>query len=290
VKVPRLRPVKPGNGQQNVTLSNSFNVRRIAQTNSNQRSNNMDYANTYKVIGQLIKMYDILSNPEYWCQRSETPENAITISQAIAMVCGDDTAFQHNIDTNGIYPGDLQRGQIPEAAWFVRQALNKTAPEYGGLIYKWNDAPGRAHQDIVHLVELAIDIASDEYDRLLAIVEAGTECTDGGTAPRPKLYKIGIEIRWFPILIERFSDRLGEIAELIKSEVEAIGSETIYLHRFPFDSEEIVIATYWDEDLDILTADADLVAYQDVVGDTAIDGEALQIAIPIPASEANTVH
>jgi hypothetical protein len=217
----------------------------------------MDYECTYKTIAQLIKVYNILSNPAHWCQRKEPKEQAVTLDQAVDMVCGDDSAFQHHTDTNGIYPGDLQRGQIPEAAWFVRQALNTTAPEYGGLIYKWNEAPGRAHQDIMRLIVLSIDIASDEYDRLLAMVEAGTDCTGGGIVSRNELYKIGIEVRWFSSLIERFPDRLGEIAERIKAEVETIGSETIYLHRFPFDSEEIVIATYWDEDLDILTADAD---------------------------------
>jgi hypothetical protein len=250
----------------------------------------MDYECTYKTIAQLIKVYSILSNPAHWCQRKESKEQAVTLDQTVDMVCGDDTAFQHNIDTNGIYPGDLQRGQIPEAAWFVRQALNKTAPEYGGLIYKWNDAPGRAHQDIMRLIELSIDIASDEFDRLLAMVEAGAECTDGGMAPRPELYKIGIEIRWFPPLIERFPDRLGEIAERIKAEVTDIGSTAIFMHRFPFGNDEIMIATFWNEDLDILTADADLVAYQDVIGNTEVDGEALQIAVPVPASEAKTVH
>jgi hypothetical protein len=250
----------------------------------------MDYECTYKAIAQLINAYNIISNPEHWCQRKELKEMAVTLDQAVVMVCGDDPAYQHNTDANGVYPGNLQRGQIHEAAWFVRQALNKTAPEYGGLIYKWNDAPGRTHKDIMRLVELAIDIANDESDRLLAMVEAGTDCTDGGMAPRTELYKIGIEIRWFPILIERYSDRLGEIAELIKSEVEAIGNATIYLHRFPFDGEEIMIATYWDENLDMLSADADLVAYQDVIEESEIDGEAFRVAIPVPASEARTVH
>jgi hypothetical protein len=250
----------------------------------------MDYASTYKAIAQLINAYNILSNPEHWCQRKELKETAVTLGQAISEVCGDDTAYQHNTDANGIYPGNLLREQIPDAAWFVRQALKETAPEFGGLIYKWNDAPGRTHQDIVGLVELAIDIAKVEYNHLLALVEAGTECADGGMISRTELYKIGIEIRWFSSLIGRFPDRLGEIAERIKAEVEAIGSATIYLHRFPFDSEEIMIATCWDEDLDILTADADLVAYQDIIGDSEIDGEVFRVAIPVPASEAKTVH
>ena len=250
----------------------------------------MDHANTYKVIGQLIKMYDILSNPEYWCQRSETLEKAITIIQAIAMVCGNNTSYQHNTDANGVYPGDLQRGQIPEAAWFVRQALKETAPEFGGLIYKWNDAPERTHHDILHLVEMAIDIAKDEYDRLLALVEASAECADGGIVSRNELYKIGIEVRWFSSLIERFPDRLEEIAERIKAEVADIGSTAIFMHRFSFDNEEIMIATFWDEDLDILSADADLVAYHGVLGGIEMDGDALQIAIPVPASDAKTIH
>jgi hypothetical protein len=250
----------------------------------------MDYANTYKAIGQLINVYNIVSNPEYWCQMSETPEKAITINQAVNMVCGDDSAYQNNKDANGVYPGDLRRGQIPEAAWFVRQALNETAPEFGGLIYKWNDAPERTHHDILHLVEMAIDIAKGEYDRLLAVVEASADCVDDGILSRNELYKIGIEVRWFSSLIERFPDRLEEIAERIKAEVADIGSTAIFMHRFSFDNEEIMIATFWDVDLNMLSADADLVAYQDVLGGIEIDGDALQIAVPVPASDAKTVH
>jgi hypothetical protein len=250
----------------------------------------MDYANTYKAIGKLVKMYDILSNPEYWCQMSKTPEKAITISQAIAMVCGNNTAYQHNKDANGVYPGDLHRGQIPDAVWFVRQALSETAPKFGGMIYKWNDAPERSHHEVLHLVEMAIDVAKEEYDRLLALEEASADCVGGGIISKNELYKFGIEIRWFSPLIERFPDRLEEIAEQIKAEVTDIGSTSIFLHRFSFDNEEIMIATFWDEDLDMLSADADLVAYQDVLGGIEIDGDALQIAVPVPASDAKTFH
>ncbi len=61
---------------------------------------------------------------------------------------------------------------------------------------------------------------------------------------------------------------------------------------FQFEDEEVIIATSWDDDLDILSADADLVAYLDLVGEADLDGdgEALPVLMPVPASVAETTH
>ena len=53
-----------------------------------------------------------------------------------------------------------------------------------------------------------------------------------------------------------------------------------------------MIVTSWDDDLDMLFADADLVAYLDPVGEIDLDGngEALPLMQPVPASDAKTIH
>ena len=93
-------------------------------------------------------------------------------------------------------------------------------------------------------------------------------------------------------MVEKFPDRLEEIAEKILDEVAEIGSTTIFMHRFRFKDEEVMIVTSWDDDLDMLFADADLVAYLDPVGEIDLDGngEALPLMQPVPASDAKTIH
>ena len=110
--------------------------------------------------------------------------------------------------------------------------------------------------------------------------------------PFEEIYDLGIKVQWFPALVAKFPDRLEEIAEKILDEVAEIGSTTIWMHRFPLGDEEVMIVTSWDEDLDVLFADADLVAYLDPVGEIDLDGdgEALPLLQPVPASDAGTIH
>jgi hypothetical protein len=105
-----------------------------------------------------------------------------------------------------------------------------------------------------------------------------------------KIYDFGIKVRWFPALVETFPDRLEEIAKKILGEISSLGSEMIYMHRFPFGGNDVMIATSWDDNLDVLVADADLVAHQDAVGEIEVEGDALQLMTPIPASDGGSLH
>ena len=110
--------------------------------------------------------------------------------------------------------------------------------------------------------------------------------------PIEEIFDFGIRVQWFPALVAKFPDRLEEIAEKILDEVAEIGSTTIFMHRFPFGDEQVMIVTSWDDDLDMLFADADLVACMDPVGkiDVDGDGEAIPLLKPVPASDAGTIH
>ncbi len=246
----------------------------------------MDYAITQSTIYQLMNMRQLISKPKNWCQGEETVLVAVRLDEALIIVGGDGTAYQHNIGDNNVYPGDLSRGQIPETAWFIRQAMNEIAPEFGGLIYKWNDAPGRKHAEVLSLIDSAVILVRKELNQMLA-AESSFDMSNVDL-----IYDIGIKVKWFPALVEKFPDRLEEIARKILDEVAALDSVNIYMRRFAFEDEEVIIATSWDDDLDMLSADADLVAYQDAMGEIDLegDGESETLLMPVPASEAGYLH
>ena len=468
----------------------------------------MTYENIQKTIYKLLNLREYLAFPQNWGQSDNPDKNACTLSEAFHAVGVDRAAYENNVDEDNVCPGDLNRGQIPKPVWFVRQAMNQIAPEFGGLIYRWNDAPGRPHEEVLKLITSAIELAkieraqnlasddafdmsdivlhrwadrdgsqlcamtalsqklgytnltdmpkevdpglaalvnllndraSDKARQLLAsrlkyvpysgrtnitslicrvflpkviqgygypgevkffaqcntrdafshayaslserfiepdgvgIVatacitlsealkaadpvkqdllavsaasqlvgfelgwgwvdllyvldfilgledhpyeasaqsfarygkyfeegEPGLEVTETFSQLPPKekksttkIYDLGIKVQWFPALVEKFADRLEEIAEKILDEVAEIGSTTIFTHRFSFEDENVMIVTSWDDDLDMLFANADLVAYQDVVGEADLDGdgETETVLMPIPASRAGYVH
>jgi hypothetical protein len=447
----------------------------------------MDYETIQRTIYNLLNIRELYSIPENWGQTQSLTDRAVQLDQAFKFVGVDVDAHNQNVGEDHVYLGDLSRGQIPEAAWFVRQAINEIAPEFGGVIYKWNDAPERSHQDVLDLVTAAINMAkveraeiwasdsrfdtsglvlhrwgsvdgsqvcamsalsqklgyrlltdipeevnpglavlvnllndrateearqllvsrlihipfsghtniasligrvffplamkrygyqsevngvsgcigreqfADAYDYLserflepggsgnlasgcatlavalradypnkqdLLAVSAASQLvgfeTSGGWAellqildfiigiedrpfavddepslgasehdanpPVEAVYDCGIKVQWFPALIAKFPDQLEEIAEQILNEVTTLDTVTVYTHRFSFENEEVMIAVSWDDDLDMLSADADLVAYLDPLGVFDVDGETSPLMVPVPASEAETIH
>ena len=461
------------------------------------------YATTQQTIYHLRSIHKLLSRPESWCQGESRDETAFTLYEAFHAVGVDCAAYQEHVDENNVYPGDLNRGEIPETGWFVRQAMNAIAPEYGGLIHKWNDAPGRTLWEVLDLIKAALALAREELAQILssddgfdmsgvvlhrwadrsgsqvcamsalsqkleyrpltdipkevdpglaalvnllndratdkarqlltprlrylpnmgqtnvcalvaqvffpksifeygyrdeadaiaacdsrkALAEAydsfigrftepdgellfatgcatlsaalktgdpvkqdllavsaasqlvsfemgwgwvdllyildfilgleespsvesaesfaryrgyfvgggsfpgGTEesspCAEPEKRPTKVVYDFGVEVQWFPALVEKFPGRLEEIAEQILDQVAALDTVSVYMHRFSFEGDEVVIATSWNDDLDMLSADADLVAYMDTVG---VDGDATPVLVPVPVSEAKTIH
>jgi hypothetical protein len=127
----------------------------------------MDYATTQTTIYKLLNIRELLYFPQNWRQSDNPDKNASTLSEAFHVVGVDYTAYQHNLDKDDVFPGDLNRGEIPEPTWFVREAMNETAPEFDGLIYKWNDAPGRTHGEVIDLISSAIHLARIELAQIL---------------------------------------------------------------------------------------------------------------------------
>ena len=110
--------------------------------------------------------------------------------------------------------------------------------------------------------------------------------------PFMEIYDFGIEVLWFPAIAAKYPDRLEEIAQKILDEVEEIGSPVIFQHVFPYENEEVIIITSWNDDLDMLAADADLVAYHEVVKELGPDsaGGPATFLVPVPACQAGSVH
>ena len=58
------------------------------------------------------------------------------------------------------YRGDLDRGQIPEPFWFLRQAL-KEGSDYSN-IGLFNDDPETTHDQVLGLLKSAIELVESE--------------------------------------------------------------------------------------------------------------------------------
>ena len=128
----------------------------------------MDYETIQRTIYNLLNIRELYSIPENWGQTQSLTERAVQLDQAFKFVGVDVDAYNQHLGDDDVYPGDLKRGEIPEPVWFVRQAMNKVAPEFGGLIFKWNDAPSRTHEEVLGLITSAIDLAKNELAKMLA--------------------------------------------------------------------------------------------------------------------------
>ena len=105
-----------------------------------------------------------------------------------------------------------------------------------------------------------------------------------------RIYELGfpyeVEVEWYDAIVEKFSDQLPDIAGKIGDQFEEIGSWTIFMHRFAFGDEEVLIASYYDEDREVISVGADLVAYEEEVGSFQHDDEEKPVMTPVPANAA----
>ena len=101
-----------------------------------------------------------------------------------------------------------------------------------------------------------------------------------------------IYVCWFPAIVKKFGDQLEDIANQIARECIEIGSFVLWHHVFDYEDEKIIIATSYNEAKNIIGAHADLVAFQDVLGEVDLlgNGEPQTIVMPVPASRVPSVH
>ncbi len=124
-------------------------------------------------VDQLMYIRAILARPEKWCQHQARDGDAHSIAGATWAAGVDTSPFRRFRGPNMTYPGHLKRGQIPEACWFLRQALRKLDPNSDGLIYKWNDAPERTHAEVLELLDLAIELVLADMKDSAVIEQLG---------------------------------------------------------------------------------------------------------------------
>ena len=129
----------------------------------------MSYAEIQNTIYYLRRIHQLFLDPDRWGQGDDVNSPALRLDEAFEFVGVNDDAYrQHHVEGSG-YPGNLERAKIPDTAWFVRQALNAIAPEFGGLIHKWNDTPSRVHEDVMNLIASALELAKTELSQILAL-------------------------------------------------------------------------------------------------------------------------
>ena len=210
----------------------------------------------------------LIRKPETWCQGKDRFRESYSLLGILSNV-GVDRSFGHNRNDDGDYPNSLKRDEMPEAIWFLRNALNNIAPEFCGSIGKWNDAPGRKHHEVFNLLGDAIklieyetskDSDGDEVpdtcsamhqnntpqDNLNALHVSGPQC---GMFNLPVHYTLGRG------LAEELGEDLLDIAVFtaFREATKAGNTSDLNHHEFDFkglyDAERIGIAveSWWDK-------------------------------------------
>jgi hypothetical protein len=73
-----------------------------------------------------------------------------------------------------------------------------------------------------------------------------------------EIYDFGIKVSWSQKLVEKYPERLEEIAKIILKEILKLDSVNIMLHCFLFEDEEVRIGASRDDNLDLLHVYANL--------------------------------
>jgi hypothetical protein len=135
----------------------------------------MDYATTQRTIYDLRCIQQLLAAPDSWRQGDDHDDTALGLGETFHKIGAVQDFHRRHGNGDGVYPGDLERGLIPEPVWFVRQAMNQIAPEFGGLIFEWNDAAGRTHEEVLSLVASALELARAELAELMVSDDGSDE-------------------------------------------------------------------------------------------------------------------
>ena len=120
--------------------------------------------NNPETLALLIAGQQLLKDPSRWCQGSMKQGQSYCINGALFEVGTPNYQMPEDYvsDDPLYYRGDLQRGQIPEPFWFVRQALKvRSTYDNVGL---FNDDPETTHEQVLELLKSSIALVEGEIE------------------------------------------------------------------------------------------------------------------------------
>ena len=113
---------------------------------------------------QLRKARGLITNPENWIKKPVKKGNSYCANGACfeAGVYDIELPDSFSSDDPNYYRGDLERGSIPEAFWFLRLALSiLTQGDYDN-VGRFNDAPETQREDVLMLFNVALALLKVE--------------------------------------------------------------------------------------------------------------------------------
>ena len=118
--------------------------------------------NNRETLALLIAGQQLLKDPSGWCKGSMKQGESYCINGALFEVGTPNYKMPDDFvsDYPLYYRGDLNRGQIPEPFWFLRQAL-KQGSDFSN-IGRFNDDPETTHDQVLMLLESAIELVECE--------------------------------------------------------------------------------------------------------------------------------
>ena len=115
-----------------------------------------------ETLALLIAGQKLLKDPSGWCKGSMKQGQSYCINGALFEVGTPNYKMPDDYisDDPLYYRGDLNRGQIPEPFWFLRQAL-KQGSDFSN-IGLFNDDPETTHAQVIGLLKSAIELVECE--------------------------------------------------------------------------------------------------------------------------------
>lgn len=123
--------------------------------------------NNSETLALLIAGQQLLKDPSGWCKGSMKQGQSYCINGALFEVGTPNYKMPHDYvsDDPLYYRGDLNRGQIPEPFWFLRQALKQVSDFTNIGLY--NDDPETTHEQVLELLKSAIELVEAEMKQSL---------------------------------------------------------------------------------------------------------------------------
>ena len=118
--------------------------------------------NNPETLALLIAGQQLLKDPSGWCKGSMKQGQRYCINGALFEVGTPNYKMPADYvsDDPLYYRGDLNRGQIPEPFWFLRQALQERSAFTN--IGTFNDDPDTTHEQVLELLKSAIELVESE--------------------------------------------------------------------------------------------------------------------------------